>query len=88
MSRGACNAWPRETRQLDAQSKEQSVEAVRGVGTLILLLGGAGVLTKFSARFRFRPSVYPELVPVWRWSGRIGAVMLGLGALLVLISWL
>ena len=66
------------------------MDIVRGIGVLALLMGATGVLTKtkFGRSFKFYPSSYPKMQSFWRWSGRVGVVLLAVGALLVLVSTL
>ena len=58
------------------------MDIVRGIGWLALLMGVAGVLTRsnFGRSFKFYPSSYSEMQSFWRWSGRIGVVLLGVGS--------
>ena len=62
------------------------MDAVRGIGLLVLLLGATGVLARFGRSFKFYPGSYSETGSFYRWSGRVGIVLLSLGVLLILIS--
>ena len=62
------------------------MSAVRGVGLVVLLLGAAGVLTRFGRSFKFYPGSYPRSGSFYRWSGRVGITLLSLGVLLIVIS--
>jgi len=64
------------------------VDVLRGVGILALLFGAVGVLTRFGRSFKFYPGSYSKMQSFWRWSGRLGVALLGVGALLILISTL
>ncbi len=64
------------------------MDAIRGIGVITVLLGAAGVLTRFGRSFKLYPSSYPKMQSFWRWSGRIGVALLAVGAVLVLVSTL
>lgn len=59
---------------------------MRGIGTLVLVLGAVGVLMRFGGRsMKFYPGTYVGK-SFWRWSGRLGVVLLGVGAALIVVS--
>jgi hypothetical protein len=64
------------------------VDAVRGIGLVVLLLGATGVLTRFGRSFKFYPGANLQTGSFYRWSGRFGVALVGLGVLLILISTL
>ena len=62
------------------------MDVVRGIGMLALLLGAAGLLTRFGGRsMKGYPGPYAAK-SFWRWSGRLGVVLVGTGVLLILVS--
>ena len=64
------------------------MSVIRGIGTLVLVLGAVGVLMRFGGRsMKFYPGTYVGN-SFWRWCGRVGVALLGVGVLLVGVSLL
>jgi hypothetical protein len=67
-------------------SREHLVEAIRATGTLTMVLGATGLLTRYGRSFKGYPGDYAKMQSFWGWAGRIGVALLALGALLVVVS--
>jgi hypothetical protein len=62
------------------------VGVVRGIGMLALLLGAAGLLTRFGGKsMKGYPGPYASK-SFWRGAGRLGVVLVAVGVLLILVS--